>query len=492
MQTPIKIFLYKNISYLLIILFFYILPIGSTAQNSNYIIDTNVCYVDGSGLNVRPGDTVFIKACEKQFLKIKNFKGDAENYIVFINSGGQVVIKNNNTYGFVMDNCQYFHLTGTGDTAYTYGIKVAGTLKGASGLSTDNLSSDFEIDHVEVCNSGFAGIMSKTDPRCDRSSNRGNFTQYNSVFHDNYIHNTKGEGFYIGNSFYNGWCKNCYGKPDTLFPHELIGVKVYNNIIDSTTYDGIQIDCAVEDCEIYDNIITHTGIGDDAYSKYYGMEGIIIGGGTKCKCYNNIIKDGKGSGINVFGLGDIYIFNNLIVNMGLSSKMSAGQPDNHHPIGIFCDDRTTIPGASFNFINNTIIRPREIGIRIWSLLSKNNRVYNNVIIDPGGKSWNPNRALIDVTTPSGINADTLSRNNFLDTTSFISSDNPYFIDTILFHTKLNCIFVDSGICVDSIESINFDLDKFPRPINNACDAGCYEFSIFPFKKTTDSSAYDEF
>lgn len=65
------------------------------------------------------------------------------------------------------------------------------------------------------------------------------------------------------------------------------------------------------------------------------MEGIIIGGGTKCKCYNNIIKDGKGSGINVFGLGDIYIFNNLIVNMGLSSKMSAGQPDNHHPIGIF-------------------------------------------------------------------------------------------------------------------------------------------------------------
>jgi len=46
------------------------------------------------------------------------------------------------------------------------------------------------------------------------------------------------------------------------------------------------------------------------------MSGILIGGGAKCDCYNNKIFDGKGDGIDVFGLGYMKIFNNLIVRAG--------------------------------------------------------------------------------------------------------------------------------------------------------------------------------
>ena len=60
-----------------------------------------------------------------------------------------------------------------------------------------DLSTNFEVDHIEIANTGFAGIISKTDPVCNLSKNRGNFTQYQSVFHDNYIHNTSGEGMYM-------------------------------------------------------------------------------------------------------------------------------------------------------------------------------------------------------------------------------------------------------------------------------------------------------
>jgi hypothetical protein len=58
----------------------------------------------------------------------------------------------------------------------TYGFNVNG---GNIGMTMDDLSSDFEISNVEVRNSGFAGIMAKTDPSCDVATQRGHFTMRN-------------------------------------------------------------------------------------------------------------------------------------------------------------------------------------------------------------------------------------------------------------------------------------------------------------------------
>ncbi len=465
---------------ILSLIFSFSIKLNGQNINCDYFIDSTLLYVDAAGLNIEPGDTICLECGHKPYFQLKNFQGDSLNYLTIINYGGQLEIQNDSFYGFVVNNCKYFKLTGTGDDNFEYGILISGTGEGASGLSLDNLSTNFEVERIEVCYTGFAGIMSKTNPRCDLSANRGYFTQRNTIFHDNYVHHTGGEGFYIGHSYYNGWPTTCNGEPDTLYPHDVVSLRVYNNIVDSTNYDGIQIDCAVEDCEIYDNIITNYGQADNAFGLFYGMTGIVIGGGSTGKFYNNLISDGKGSGFFVFGLGDVYVFNNLIIKPGRSSTLTSGPPDHHHPYGIFCDDRTTIPGKSFNFINNTIVSPSDIGIRIWSLESTGNRIYNNFILDPGVKNWNIPRAFIDVITPSGV-ADTISANNHLDSTAYTSNENPYFInaDSGNYHSKPTSALIDAAIAVDTVQNIDFDLDDLPRPIGNAFDIGVYEYPVIP-------------
>ena len=445
-------------------------------------ISFSTVFADGASMGVQPGDTVYLEAGLKPYLLLKNFQGSPENYITIINFGGRVEISNDDFfYGMVTYNCRYFRLTGTGDPDIFYGITITASNGESNGLSLDEFSSDFEIDHLEIYNTGFAGIISKTNPSCDSLRNRGNFTQYNTIFHDNYIHKTGGEGMYLGHSYYAGYQKNCEGETVVLYPHDLINIKVFNNIIDSTGYDGIQIGCAIEGCEIYGNVISNAGFTDNALGLYYGMSGIVLGGGTSGLCYNNLIYDGYGTGISIFGLGDIWVINNVIVDAGRNSNLLTEPPDNHQAYGIFCDDRTTIAGSSFNLIHNTIINPRDIGIRFWSLQSMNNRMYNNLIINPGVKQWNFNRSMIDVINPSLANADTLSGGNYFDSTEYTSVSNPYFVDEeeLDFHLKPGAPNIDQGIIIDSLENMDFDFDLNFRPMGKSSDAGAFEFPTLP-------------
>jgi ribosomal protein S14 len=57
-------------------------------------------------------------------------------------------------------------------------------------MTLDDLSSDFEIAGVEVRNSGFAGIMAKTDPSCDVATQARQFYHEKCKLHNNYIHQT--------------------------------------------------------------------------------------------------------------------------------------------------------------------------------------------------------------------------------------------------------------------------------------------------------------
>ncbi len=40
-----------------------------------------------------------------------------------------------------------------------------------------------------------------------------------------------------------------------VLPHILKGVKVYNNVLENTGWDAIQVSSATSDCEIYNNLI---------------------------------------------------------------------------------------------------------------------------------------------------------------------------------------------------------------------------------------------
>ncbi len=177
------------------------------------------------------------------------------------------------------------------------------------------------------------------------------------------MHDTEGEGFYVGGSHWGDGQLDqpgCVGK--LLFEPELKKVRVYNNIVHRTGLDGIQVGSAVEDCEIFNNYIKD-------YALLNHQTGIQIGNGTTGKVYNNVIDTGKGYGIFCLGRGDNLIYNNLIINPKLD--------------GFFAGDRHPTPGLGFKFIHNTIVNPGENGINFLSQVTSNNAFYNNIIANVG-------------------------------------------------------------------------------------------------------------
>jgi len=439
-----------------------------SAQDSNHIIAADQFNVDASKLNILPGDTVYLQASTKRMLIISNFHGTPENYIVFVNYGGEVIIQNDDMqYGICINNSSYFRLSGTGSKDITYGIKVMKTMAGGSmGLTIGNKSTNYEIDHLEIANVGFAGIMAKTDPKSDMTTNRDNFTQYESILHDNYIHNTGGEGMYIGHSFYNGIVStNSAGQEVVLYPSVLKGVHIYNNRIDSTGWDGLQVGCATEDCEIYANKITNYGLSSESSQQ----SGLQINAGTTGKFFNNYISNGTGNGMTIFGLGNIDVYNNIILNSGYNNFPT--ELKNVH--GIFVDDRGTISGSSFNFYNNTIVNPKADGIRFYSVLSKNNKFQNNIILNPGSinsySKYSKQTPFVNIGAKTGIDA--IISNNFFD----INSTKIQFEDEKNYNFKLlsTSPALEAGLDLSNY-GVDHDFDNNDRPIGRSYDLGAYQ------------------
>ena len=440
--------------------------------NCDFTIPLTQSNVDGKVMPIKPGDTVCISSGPRKQLRFIDIHGDSLNYVVFKNCGGTVTVENDDLgYGINIVNCKFFRFTGTGSNNVFYGIKVLKTKLGADGLSIDGMSTNYEIDHIEVANTGFAGIKSYTHPTCDKTANSGNFVQRNTIIHDNYIHHTGGEGLYIGHSFFSGITKACDGTNEILFPHELKGVRVYNNRVDSSGWDGMQVSCATENCEIYDNTITNYGVAQMENQN----SGIQIGGGTTGKCYNNGIFNGSGNGIAVFGIGENVIFNNLIVRPGLINTTDKKAN------GIFFDDRSSTAGRTFNFINNTIISPISDGLKIQSALSKNNKVFNNLIIKPGtfDQYKNPIQCYINYNKMEDLDT---SSNYFTQLISpFIDLDS---ISSIKQFTSTLPI-TNKGTDVSSF-GIDYDFHKTARIKNDTTDIGAFENDALTYTKNVKS------
>ncbi len=348
------------------------------AQRTHFIVDslTTVLDADYAPYNlVDPGDTILLSGGRKNFLLIRNFQGEPGNPIVFINSNGVVIIDTDHYFGISVENCRYFRITGSGVSSDFYGIRIDRVSRGG-GIGIGKLSSDVELDHVSIKNVLFGAIYAKSDPDCLFNSTRDKFTQYNTVIHDNYLEDTGNEGMYIGSSKYFGQTVNCNGTDTLLMPSLLNGVRIYNNIVRSTCWDGIQVSSASHDCRIYDNLVLY-----DSQAGVFGqMSGILIGGGSKCDCYNNYISGGKGDGIESHGLGGYRIFNNIIEDAGLSFY-----PDDPYQMkyGIMVTDVSVLQDSSFIIMHNDIIHPKSDGIRFLSINSRNNLVASNAIINPG-------------------------------------------------------------------------------------------------------------
>ncbi|PWT98002.1 MAG: hypothetical protein C5B52_12940, partial [Bacteroidetes bacterium] len=115
---------------------------------------SNYLYLDGTKLGIKPGYKICIKAGNYDHITLFNFQGTATQPLTFINCGGKVICGGTaGGGGITLKNCRYFKWTGTGDPANKYGFNVgAGSPILSTGVSMSQLSSDFEMDHIEVTN----------------------------------------------------------------------------------------------------------------------------------------------------------------------------------------------------------------------------------------------------------------------------------------------------------------------------------------------------
>jgi hypothetical protein len=327
--------------------------------NCTYTVPANTHRIDGAVLGIKPGSVICLNSTTSYLnLLFVNLVGTPDNPIIIRNCGGAVNIKAyGKTFAMKTQSCKYFRITGSG-SGTTYGIKLSGA---SLGLTLDYLSTNFEVDRIEVYSTNFAGIMAKTDPSCDDATIRGNFTMRDIRIHNNYVHDTGGEALYIGNSFYqNGMTTLC----GIRFPHSIEGVEIDHNKVKNSGWESIQLGSATKNASVHDNIVENYGVKNVINQR----NGIQIGEGTGGVCYNNYINGGIGNGLLVLGLGDNVVHDNVIVNAGMH--------------GIFCDERYT-PGPGFIFLNNTIITPKQDGIRIYADLVPMNVFVNNIVINPG-------------------------------------------------------------------------------------------------------------
>jgi hypothetical protein len=334
--------------------------------------------IDGTTIpGLLPGDTILFEHGTYYQIVIKNITGTKDKPIVILNKSGQVIITNNPNFGLDIAGCSFLKFSGKGYNSYYYGwlikdIITTGT-SGGNGASMDGLSTNIEFENVEINNVTFVGIFAKTDPVCQFLAQLKTFVMRDVFIHDCYLHNIGHEGMYLGSSKYkDGYSLNCNNITSTVYPHLLKNLKVYNNIVDSTGWDAIQISCA-DTCKVYNNRVSHDSYADVASQ----MSGIMLGGGSQyCDCYNNRITDGHGDGIEVLGLGNNKVFNNLIVNAGKDYSLSG--PKHGIYVGVVTSQDT---GATL-ILNNTIINPRTYGIDFQNTISVGSKEVNNIIVVP--------------------------------------------------------------------------------------------------------------
>jgi len=179
--------------------------------------------------------------------------------------------------------------------------------------------------------------------------------------------------------------------------------------------------------------------------EHVSIENCMIGGGSKCDCYNNFISQGKGNGIESHGPGGYKIFNNIILNAGRSFRPTDLTQMKH---GIFVTDVSVQADAAFYILHNNIINPKSEGIRFSSVKSKGSQISSNVIINPGNFDYYEN----DNTSFKGKGSYIMLPNDFK-----LTKGSP-LIDV-----------------ADESNVVGFDFSGILRPYGTQADIGAFEY-----------------
>ncbi len=275
-----------------------------------------------------PGDTLFIDGSRAwSYIYLEGKNGTPQCPIVIMNKNGQARLRGNSAQ-FKLRNCTNIKVIGSGVAGIQYGFHIQPyptniLVNGAYAVSIEGRSKNIEISNMSISHAGI-GMNIKEDGGCDPAYNYPNWVIDSISVHHNKIVKTWNQGMYIGNTSPDNGPTSYSPRPvvcngTTIYPRpvRMGNIKVYENIIDSTGRAGIQLSSASTGLsEIYNNTITHSGIGGDEAQG----AGINLGAYSNVSVYNNTIRNTLTFGISSFGASStnkvLKIENNSIDSSG--------------------------------------------------------------------------------------------------------------------------------------------------------------------------------
>jgi hypothetical protein len=294
---------------------------------------------------------------------------------------------------------------------------------------------------------------------------RNPFTQYNSRFHHNYIHDVRQEGFYLGNNrtVYASYAQGqhnaaCRGQnPEYPLESVISGMLVYSNRIVRSGSAAITVKGTPKDCFVYSNEIYENSTAFEQ-----GQEGgVHLNLNTHCDVYNNFIKNGYSAGIIGVGTGG-KIYNNVIVNAGRVY-------DDSSPRGSAIHLLSGTEDKNYYVWNNTIVNPKSFGVHFDYKYGSDNRIENNIIVNPGACGSHGDRGYVLVSKQSNAKeSHNLKRLNIAELKFANPSDDDYSL-------LPGSPAINSGVNLTSYD-VTQDYLGISRPAGAKCDIGAYQFA----------------
>lgn len=209
------------------------------------------------------------------------------------------------------NNCRNIVIDGRGYKNISKGIHVhrySLDLFAETCVFLTNGTAEIELLELELSDCDFTGIMAKTDPDPSRPWFWfGNWEMDNLLLHHCHIHDTLGEGFYIG--YFTPETRtgtNSDGETVQYRAHALTNTRIYRLLLENNGYDGMQLSNARGAEVCYNELYNAAWRGEKDQAS--GMSIQSISG----KCYNNIIHKFNGPGLQIGPLGDLDVFNNIV------------------------------------------------------------------------------------------------------------------------------------------------------------------------------------
>lgn len=313
----------------------------SEAPAPDHRLPSDVTLVNGSRYDVQPGDVVCLEPGTRPFLILDGIEGRAGAPVTLTNcAGGTARIRGGDTFGLVLRRSRHVRVVGSASPEGHYGLVIDGAHIAQVGLSVDQRSSDVEVAFLEIKNTSFAGLMAKTNNVNEGTATGERYVLRNLHVHDVFVHDTAGEGMYIGST--------------SVGPehHTIEGLHVHDNVILRAGWDGLQIGNATLDVDVHHNVIVQSGRAKERVH----ANGLQISGNTEGRYHHNLIVGSHAWGIAVFGRGHVTITDNLV---------SGSQ-------GVFIDDRTgTRPDTPIRVQHNAL---RAVSGSFFRVLNEKNRI----------------------------------------------------------------------------------------------------------------------